>query len=130
MTTQMDIAFTDNPAIQGKESKYETVTVDVAKTIASWRESMFSFEWLTPEGDIKPAEELSEREQPKRQQIEELLKQGKPLAKAVLGIGLQDNIEIGIGRAHFLTAASKGLKSLPVHVPKSSAEDFKPFLSH
>ncbi len=125
----MTIEFIDNPALLGKESKYDTVYVDAQKIIKSWKLSMFSFEWLTKDGKIRTQSELNEREQPKRQQIENLVTNGKPIPKAVLGIGIQDNVEIGIGRAHFLTIAAHNLDIIPVHIPKSNAEDFKPFLA-
>ncbi len=125
----MTIEFIDNPATLGKESKYDTVEIDVAKAIKSWQLSMFSFEWLTPDGVIRTIEQLNEKEQPKRQQIEQLITDGKPIPKAIFGIGIQDNIEIGIGRAHFLTVAAHGAQSIPVHIPKSNTDEFKAFLS-
>ena len=129
MINTMNIKFIDNPALLGTEHKYDTVLVDVEKTIKSWRASIFSFEWLTPEGKVKTKEQLCTKEHPKRKAIEALIKSGKPIPKAVLGIGTQDNIEIGIGRAHFLTLAAHNINTIPVHIPKSNKEDFKPFLS-
>lgn len=129
MSITQTIEFIDNPALIGKESKYETIEVNVPKVIESWSLSMFSFEWLTQDGKIKDSDTLSEREAPKRAKIETLLKDHRPIPKAVLGIGIQDNVEIGIGRAHFLTVASKGIKTIPVHIPKSNHDDFKAFLA-
>jgi hypothetical protein len=40
---------------------------------------------------------------------------------------MMENIEIGCGRAEFLTLAAHGLKTMPVHIPKSNESDFKPF---
>lgn len=129
MNTIKTIEFTDNPAILGKESKYVTIEVNVDKVIESWRDSIFSYEWLTENGQVKEQSALSEREHQKRAQIEELLTQNKPIPKALLGIGLKDNIEIGIGRAHFLTIAAHNIKEIPVHIPKSNSDDFKAFIA-
>ena len=129
MNTIKTIEFKDNPAILGKESKYETIEVNVEKIIESWRDSIFSFEWLTENGEVKEQSALNEREHQKREQIEELLKHNRPIPKAVLGIGLKDNIEIGIGRAHFLTVAAHNIKEIPVHIPKSNSDDFKAFIA-
>jgi hypothetical protein len=44
-----------------------------------------------------------------------------------LGIGLQDNVEIGSERAVLLTLAALGYETMPVHIPKSNESDFKHF---
>lgn len=121
-----NIEFADNPAAK---DTFITVTVNVQATLESWRESIFSFQWMTAEGDIKPLEELAEDEQPKRQAVEQQLKNGQMIEKPILGIGMQDNVEIGSGRAEFLTLAAHGLKTMPVHIPKSNEDDFKDFLA-
>jgi len=125
----MNMKFIDNPALLSTKHKYNTVLVDTDKTIKSWRASIFSFEWLTPEGKIKTEDQLCAKEHTKRRAIETLIKEKKPIPKSVLGIGIQDNIEIAIGRAHFLTLAAHNIICIPVHIPKSNIEDFKPFLS-
>ena len=126
MGNKENIEFIDNAA---SGEHYICVIVDVSCVLKSWRDSLFSFEWLSPEGEIKSSEELSEQEQPKRASVEEKLHNGKPIEKPILGIGLQDNIEIGSGRAEFLTLAAHGLKEIPVHIPKSNESDFKDFLA-
>lgn len=121
--------FVDHAAAKANPDKYITVEVNIAAIIKSWRESLYSFEWLTSEGVIKTLDDLSENEANKRQVVEADLKAGKALEKPVLGIGIQDNIEIGSGRAILLTLADCGMKTIPVHIPKSCESDFKPFLA-
>ncbi len=123
------ITFTDNKAAQGQENTYLSITVDVARVLESWHCSLFSFEWLAPDGTIKSFADMPEKEQAKRRAVEELLSKGVPISKPVLGIGIQDNVEIGAGRAEFLTLAAKGLTEIPVHIPKSNEKDFKAFLA-
>jgi len=124
-----NIEFTDHSAAKKKPDAFIEVTVDSAKVIASWRSSIFSFEWLTSEGEIKPAKDLPEREQAKRSAVENRLSAGEAIEKPVLGIGIQDNVEIGAGKTEFLTLAALGRKSIPVHIPKSNENDFKAFMS-
>lgn len=128
MSENGKIAFIDNPVIRGREGHYAEITVDCAKILKSWRASLFSYEWMLPDGRIKSAAELPEGERPRRAAVEEKLKKGAPLEKPVLGIGLLDNVEIGAGRATFLTLAAQGMKAMPVHVPKSNLSEFKSFL--
>ena len=121
------IQFTDNPTTHSSTRQFTEIMIDVPKALESWRNSIFSFEWVLSDGKIKEAEELCERERPKRMAVEERLKNGLPLEKPVLGIGLEDNIEIGSGRAEFLTLAALGVKKIPVHIPQSNEKDFKLF---
>ncbi len=123
------IDFTDNPAIKGREDHYEAVTVSIPAILKSWRHSLFSFEWLTADGRIKAPEDLPEGERSKRRSVEDLLARGEPLETPVLGIGLMENVEIGAGKAVFLTLAAHQADTIPVHIPKSHAGDFKPFLT-
>ena len=129
MSELQAIEFIDNPALAGRESQYVTIQVNTEKALKSWQNSLFSFEWLNSDGTIKPLKDLPESEQPKRQDVEERLSRCQPIAKPVLGIGLQDNIEIGIGRAEFLTLAACGIGTITVQIPKSNEQDFAPFLA-
>lgn len=119
--------FTDNPVALNRADHYLEITVDTAKIIKSWRESLFSFEWLLPDGRIKSAGELSDTERPRREAVESALAGKRPLEKPVLGIGMMDNVEIGSGRATFLTLVAHGVKTIPVHIPRSNEADFKKF---
>lgn len=129
MAAQTDIKaqFKDNPVAAGRPGHYMEITVDTAKIMQSWRASLFSFEWLLPDGRIKTAGELSEAERPRREAVEDALRRNQPLDKPILGIGMMDNVEIGSGRAIFLTLVAHGAAALPVHIPRSNEADFKKF---
>ena len=129
MVESRDITFVDNQAIKDSSDRYESVQVDVQKVLESWRASLFAFEWILPDGRIRDISELSPEEKAKWDVVEECLERAEPLEKPVLGIGLLDNVEIGIGRHIFLAAVIYGLSDIPVHIPKSHKEDFEPFLS-
>lgn len=111
-----DLSFIDNSSITGQEDKYVLVTVDTEKVLKSWKSSLYSFEWLYPDGSIRAPEDLPLREREKREAVEKALKDGQPLERPVLGIGMLDCAEIGSGRAIFLTLIDHGYKSLEVHV--------------
>jgi len=126
--TENNICFTDNPSIEDRMERYISVDVLTDKVLESWRHSLFSHEWLLPDGRIRSPEELSAAEGARCKGIEKRLEKGEALEKPVLGIGLMDNVEIGIGRHIFLTAAAKGLKTIPVHIPKGQSDEFVDFL--
>lgn len=126
-TEQNPPHFTDNPVAVNRADHYMEITVDTAKVMKSWRESLFSFEWLMPDGRIKSAAELSETERPRREAVENALAGKQALEKPILGIGMMDNVEIGSGRPTFLTLVAQGAKTIPVHIPRSNEADFKKF---
>lgn len=129
MTEFQTVAFIDNKAASAAPDKYLSISVDTQAVLNSWRGSLFSFEWLDENGDIKPTNDLAENEQAKRQRVEEALKNNEDLEKPMLGIGMLESIEIGAGRAEFLTLTALGHKTLPVHIPKSNESDFKDFIA-
>lgn len=129
MTKTPRLNFIDNPVVAGREDRYETVEIAVPSVLESWRLSLFSYEWVLPDGRIKDLAELPTGEQEKRKTVETLLAQGQVFEKPVLGIGLLENVEIGSGRAVFLTLAAHGVKTLPVHIPRSNRKEFAPFLA-
>lgn len=121
------IRFIDNPSIHGSDAAYIELVVDTPQVLESWKNSLFSFEWLLPDGRIRSLEQLPEVEQVKRSSVEDRIRAGQPIEKPVLGIGIMDNIEIGMGRAEFLTLAARGIRAIPVHIRKASENDFKAF---
>lgn len=122
------IHFVDNPLVTPKLGSYASVTIKVDRVLESWKSSAMAFEWLTPKGAIRDAGMLSPNLNAQRQAIEAALCKGDLIAKPVLGIGIFDNVEIGIGRDVFVTLAAHGIEEMPVHIPKSMEKDFKSFL--
>ena len=94
----------------------------------SWQLSVFSFEWLDSDGAVKSIEALKEQDQQRRRDVEAVIASGGEVEKPVLGIGIQDNVEIGSGKAAFLVLAAQGAAAIPVHIPQSNEEDFKAFI--
>ncbi len=123
------IKYKDSKSAQSRPEFYAAVTLNVKAVIQSWQLSVFSFEWLNQDGSIKSIEELKESDRERRQLIEAALQSGEPLDKPVLGIGIQDNVEIGSGKAILCTLAAHGVETIPAHIPKSNESDFKPMLA-
>jgi len=121
--------FTENNALKGRESEYTRLDVNVRKVLESWKLSLFSFEWLHPDGRFKDIDELPVREHEKRLAVEQSIKNGQPLETPVLGIGMMDNVEIGAGKAVFLTLAVHGFETVPVFIPSAQKDEFEPYLS-
>lgn len=128
MADANSIEFTTNATVEARREHYLDVTVDSAAILKSWKHSLFSHEWLTKDGDIRDKKELPASEQHKRERVELAIANGENLPTPVLGIGLLENVEIGAGKAEFLTLAAMGRSEIPVHIPKSNQDDFKDFI--
>lgn len=127
MLTQT-IHLTENPAIAGRMDRYITITVDVAKVLGSWRQSLMAHEWLNPDGALRDTDHLNMLDRDKVLITQKALKDGQPLPRPVLGIGILDNIEIGAGRDVFYVAAAAGHRAIDVHIPRSNEADFRAYL--
>lgn len=128
-TVHHAIRFVDNPSIRGRAENFAIVVVSVPAVLESWRESLFSHEWIWPDGRIRGVYDMPERERLKRIHTEAAILAGDPLPRPVLGIGISDNVEIGSAREVFLSLAAQGVDKIEAHIPKSNLADFRPFLS-
>jgi len=124
-----EITFKDSKAAQSRPEFYIPVNLNVSAVLKSWQLSVFSFEWLEKDASLKSMDKLKESDQEKRETIEATIKAGEPLDKPVLGIGIQDNVEIGSGKVVLCTLAAHGIKTIPAHIPKSNESDFKALLA-
>lgn len=122
------IKFIDNSNIKGREENYLTLTVDSTKVLKSWKSSLFSFEWLTPDGQVRTPDQLGAAEQEKFHAITTLYRKGGAIERPLLGIGVLDNIEIGSRRDIFLTLCAYNISEISVHVLKQDEKEFNDYL--
>lgn len=127
MSTQTlnTIALKDHEAA----AKYITVTVELKAVLKSWQSSLFAFEWLDKDGNVKSPDELAVQQRQKRLETEEAIQAGKPLPRPVLGVGMLNTVEIGSGKAMLLTAAALGYETLDVHIREADRKDLKSILA-
>ncbi len=123
------VCWHDGPSIRGRQDSFVLQEVSSEKVLKSWKYSLFAHEWLDGDGKILKIDDMMDREQKKRLDVLKRLKNREPLEYAVLGLGLTDHIEIGAGRAIFLTLVAEGYRALPVYIPKSCLKEFKNYLS-
>ncbi len=117
----------DNSAVQGIEDRYALLTFDLNKAIESWKSSLFSFEWLTSEGDIRDFEALGEKQREQYQTVSALIQSNDSLERPIIGVGIMDNIEIGSRRDVLLTAFASGVRTMEVHVLKTHLDELRPY---
>ena len=119
--------FIDHKAVSAAPDTYIELEVNVAQILKSWRSSLFSFEWLQSDGAVKAPELLKDKDQQRYHAVVKALSDGQPLVKPVLGIGIQDHVEIGLGKDVLLVLAAQGADVIPVHVLRSDESDFQKY---
>ncbi len=123
-----NLSYSDNKLIKSKGDAYLTVDVQIPLVLESWKISLFSFEWLTPDGKIRALEDLPEIEQEKYSKVLNSVKSGEAVERPILGIGIMDNVEIGSRRDVLLTIADQHIDVISVHIPKMNEKDFMPYI--
>ncbi len=118
----------DRKSLAGQEKQYVVVPVSAYKVVQDWRKSLFSYEWLDREGNIRSLTDLKDSDRAKREAVEKALSMGSMLKRPVLGIGINDNVEIGAGKDVFLTLAANGYDPIPVHIHASNKDLFEGFM--
>lgn len=122
-----NLRFMPHPDIEG-DAGFMTVHIQVASVVKSYRDSLFSFEWLHSDGRVREGAEMKEGPAAERARTEQMLNQAQELPQPVLGIGMMGNIEIGAERAVLLTLAAHGVQTMLVHIPVSQKKDFEKFI--
>lgn len=120
--------FYDHEIVQKSPSDYGEMTVSPAIILQAWSHSMFAHEILDPNGNVKPDDALAEATLDLLLRAQDALKRGEPIAKPVLGVGIMDNVEIGIGREIVAAAYRLEIPSLPVHVRQGQLVDIQTLL--
>jgi len=121
----MPLTFIDNTIITAKPEKYKTISVSSKKVLSSWKNSLFSFEWLLPDGSIRQPTEMQDTIQSQFETIQKKIDENQPLKRPILGVGLMDNVEIGSGKDILLTLAARNHKTIEVHILKNDEDFFK-----
>jgi hypothetical protein len=104
---------------------FQTVRVRLAPLVKSYRNSLFAFEWLTPDGMVKTVDQLAVGPMDARRAVEQAFQNGDAVPQPVVGWGMLDCVEIGAGRDVVLTAYALGVQDLMMHVSTSALDKMK-----
>ena len=118
----------DNTTLKDRADKFTILQVDLSKIVKDWKKSLYSFEWLLPDGTVRPPEKLTTQYRHQYNNVEQIYQLSGTLERPILGLGMMDNVEIGSRKEVLLTLTRLGVETMDVHVPKSCLEDFKKFM--
>lgn len=120
--------FYDHEVVLQSPDDYVEMHLAPADILRAWASSMFSYEVLNKDGSVKATDDMVDETLERYVAVQDRFKRGESIAKPVIGIGIMDTIEIGIGREIVAAAHIQGLDLIPVHVRKAQAEEIKSFL--
>lgn len=123
----MDIkpSFYDHEIVQKSPDDYVELTVSPRTILKAWSLSMFAHELLNKDGMVKDKADIRDETLQRYVAAEESLKRGEDIAKPIIGIGIMDGIEIGIGREIIAVADVMSITDIPIHVRKAQVDEVK-----
>lgn len=120
--------FIDHPSVSANPDVYGNATLDLAKALPSWSQSLIAYKWLTSDGTPKKAELLDDEQRAQYDDIIRILTKGDAFPKPIIGLGMFDNVEVGSGAGIVATFAAMGVVMIPVHVRLAQEKGLKKFL--
>ena len=123
------ITFYDHEVVQKAPNDYIEIILSPQKILSAWAISLFAHELLNPDGTIKPQKAMNANTLHKFIEISDDMKRGEIIPKPVIGIGIMDNLEIGIGREIIVLAAQNNIQKIPVHVRKAQSREIEKLLN-
>lgn len=118
-------AFYNHEVVQQSPDDYVEMTLSPRVILDAWSLSMFAHELLNKDGSVKAEDGMGEETLSKYLDALEALKRGEDVAKPVIGIGIMDGVEIGIGREIIAACATLSINEMPFHVRKAQADEVK-----
>lgn len=115
--------YANHAVVERSPADYVTLDVAICDVFNAWKLSLFSHELLDREGGLKGEDALAGDALKKYVAARESLHRGEALEKPVLGIGIYDGIEIGIGREVMAAVYNAGHETMPVCIRKSQKDE-------
>lgn len=120
--------FYDHEVVQKSPQDYNEIMVSPAHILKCWQASMFACEVLDKQGNIKQQDDMAPDTLKRYIDCLEIIKRGEETPKPILGYGIMDNIEIGVGREVVLAAQTLEMDKIPVSIRKAQAQDIEKIL--
>lgn len=123
-----ELIFSNHEVVNTSPEKYIEMSVAPSILIKAWAQSMFSYELLTKDGNLKPQNQLKPHTIEKLAAAKNIFVQGGEIIKPVIGVGIMDNIEIGIGCEIVVAAYDVGITEMPVHARVQQLDEVQKLL--
>lgn len=116
-------AFYDHEVVRRSPADYVEMRLSPSALLKAWSLSMFAHEMLANDGTVKPVDCMNTETLEKLLYAQDAMKKGEAVAKPIIGVGIMDNIEIGIGREIVVAAQTMNIPEIPVHARQAQARE-------
>ena len=120
--------FIDHEIVRRTPNDYTEMQLHPDKILKAWALSLFAHEVLEKNGAVKTEDKMSDTTLEKFISARHAFEKGEEVTKPVIGVGIMDNIEIGIGREIVAAAKIMSLTEIPVIIRKSQLSDIEKLL--
>lgn len=117
------VEFYNHEVVQNAPSDYVEGCYTPGQILKAWQTSLFAHELLAKDGTLKAQKDMHESTLEKFINASDAIKRSEALPKPIIGVGIMDNIEIGIGREIIAASLALGIESIPVNMRVAQAED-------
>ena len=121
-------AFYDHEVVQRLPHEYIEMVAPPMDLLDAWSLSMFAHELLYNDGSIKAEADMNDVTLDRYLNALSNLKKGEPMPRPVLGIGIMDGVEIGLGREIIAACATLNISEISFHVRQAQAKEIKKLL--
>lgn len=115
--------FCNHTIVDSNPDDYIEIETSPATIFKVWKLSFFAHELLHKDGRVKSETELSGDALQKYIAASESLKRGEDVPKPILGVGIYEGIEIGVGREIIAAAYHAKMPTIPAHIRKAQADE-------
>ncbi len=120
--------FYDHEIVQQSPDDYYEMTLNAYSVLKAWSSSLFAHELLKSDGTIKDQSEMSDGTLDKYITATELIKKQESIAKPIIGVGMMDGIEIGVGREIIAVCHQMNIDTIPVQMRKAQRAEIEKLL--
>jgi len=115
--------FYNHEIVQKSPDDYAEMILSPQIILKAWSSSMFAHELLHQDGSVKDMQDLQGDSLRRYVEAMESLKRQDDVAKPIIGVGIMDGIEVGIGREIIAAANVLQIQEIPVHIRKAQWDD-------
>lgn len=117
--------FQNHAIVAQSPQDYDKKTLSPRKILNLWSSSMFAHELLNKDKTIKTVADMTSETKNKFEHAMTHIQSNTPIDIPIIGIGMLDGIEIGVGREIIAACQTLGIETMPVYVRKSQHDEIK-----
>ena len=120
--------FYNHAIVDKNPDDYVEIIASPAAILGVWKLSFFAHELLHKDGAVKSEDELKGDTLQKYIEAAESIKRSEDIPTPILGIGIYDGVEIGVGREIIAAAYHANIETITTFARKGQADEIRDLL--